>query len=858
MANTPAITLEIGAAVNPNVGAALNATKDSTGKAQGKLGTAVGLDDSISAYLEAAARLEDARREKASGISDLQSVMDRHLNTLRAQGIEVKGLGDRYQALGEAIKGYRLQAQGLEQIAQGRAGLTAIPGLVKVAAKPVKVSGDYQAQLRDIRLRTGMDAASEAQVSQEVIAASRSTGMSRSQVVQLLGQLLDKGMSLQTARENLPTAATFAVGQKASLGDTAALMRSLQQAKLDSPDKVREALNLLVTQSKEGAFDSAELAKWVAKLLPGMKDKPGGLETVGELGALLQAQMSNANGTDEAGEKVKAYLEANRKVDEPAKEGKGQDKTASAAEDPKRFTGDHDVFQRLRKPAGLSTTALEDDLKGRQDLSRQKWSQSGDALDDLQRSLGDGMRPVTDVLADGATYALRKLTDLADTCPTVVTGLTAVAATVAAVAVGYRGWQVGKGVLDLGRGLFKERSALKQDGLPRLLEAGAGATPLGTKQPVDVRVVNFDMFGRSRRAGKGKRGAARKASTASTGTRSASSPRERAGQGTDPRRRPDANASPSRRRDLPPAESARSVSTGDHAEPRGRVTTRGWTGAPPGASGFAGATNGVSAQRAPFSVMDMNRAGPALASADNLTPGAGKLAPVPHALPATVPGAAMAHLPGVRMGGVLGTVGRGVLKRLPGASLLDAGMQIVQTYRGNGSREEKLEGYGTAVGGLGGALAGAAAGAAIGSVVPVVGTAIGGLIGGVLGGAGGENLGGWLAKAWSSVSGPTQAPANAAVSRPSDPVGAVTRNLDSAATVAQLPPANPPAAPLPVPPAPINQQFTFTANMPVTFSNSLDDPTVLQQLEAIARRQLEELMRQARSVQLADTPHIAL
>ena len=60
------------------------------------------------------------------------------------------------------------------------------------------------------------------------------------------------------------------------------------------------------------------------------------------------------------------------------------------------------------------------------------------------------------------------------------------------------------------------------------------------------------------------------------------------------------------------------------------------------------------------------------------------------------------------------------------------------------------------------------------------------------------------------------------------------------------------------PPATVNQQFTFTSNMPVTFNNSLDDPSVLQQLEMIARRQLEELMRQARPAQLADPPHIVL
>jgi uncharacterized membrane protein len=45
--------------------------------------------------------------------------------------------------------------------------------------------------------------------------------------------------------------------------------------------------------------------------------------------------------------------------------------------------------------------------------------------------------------------------------------------------------------------------------------------------------------------------------------------------------------------------------------------------------------------------------------------------------------------------------------------------------------------------------------------------------------------------------------------------------------------------------------------MPLTLNTTLDDPSVLQQMEAIARRTLSELMERAQSVQLADTPHVA-
>lgn len=183
---------------------------------------------------------------------------------------------------------------------------------------------------------------------------------------------------------------------------------------------------------------------------------------------------------------------------------------------------------------------------------------------------------------------------------------------------------------------------------------------------------------------------------------------------------------------------------------------------------------------------------------------------------------------------------KGLLKRVPVGALLDASVQLAQTYRSDATPVQKLAGYGSAVGGLGGTLAGAAAGAAIGSVVPVIGTAIGGLLGGALGSMGGESLGGWLGKAVGTALGLESSPAGKhPVSEPPPP--------------AALQPSSPTPAGTALP-APINQQFTFTANMPLTFNNSFDDPTTLQQLEAIARRVLDDLMRQARSVQMADQP----
>lgn len=199
---------------------------------------------------------------------------------------------------------------------------------------------------------------------------------------------------------------------------------------------------------------------------------------------------------------------------------------------------------------------------------------------------------------------------------------------------------------------------------------------------------------------------------------------------------------------------------------------------------------------------------------------------------------------------------KGLLKRVPGGALVDAGLQIAQTFSSEGSSQEKLEGYGTAVGGLGGTLAGAAAGAAIGSVVPVIGTAIGGLIGGALGSMGGESVGGWLARTLSMGSSQNPpAPVSEQRKAPTS-VGEAARRLDTAIEQPSIPATTVPI-PATSPRPPINQQFTFTANMPLTLNTTLDDPSVLQQMEAIARRTLSELMERAQSVQLADTPHVA-
>lgn len=194
------------------------------------------------------------------------------------------------------------------------------------------------------------------------------------------------------------------------------------------------------------------------------------------------------------------------------------------------------------------------------------------------------------------------------------------------------------------------------------------------------------------------------------------------------------------------------------------------------------------------------------------------------------------------------------MKALAKPAILEATERTLETFASDKRGSEKAEGYGMAAGGLIGTLAGGA----IGSVVPIIGTTFGAALGGLVAG----QLGGWLGKSWfdnmakGKVAVYSSGPGEKTPEQKAAP-GEVVRSIRQ-----EQPPLQHPEGPnptVPATPAPVyNQQFTFTANMPVTVNNSLDDPLTLQHLEAIARRQLEELMRQARSVQLADTPHIAL
>lgn len=224
----------------------------------------------------------------------------------------------------------------------------------------------------------------------------------------------------------------------------------------------------------------------------------------------------------------------------------------------------------------------------------------------------------------------------------------------------------------------------------------------------------------------------------------------------------------------------------------------------------------------------------------------------PRPEPAPAPAAPSNRLPEPpRPVSTLGKLGA-AFKAVRGPAFVEAGIKLVTTSMTADTPEAKAEGYGAAAGGL----VGSVIGGMVGSVVPVVGTSIGAFLGGMAGDA----IGGWLGKKM-VASGDQPAPAatrTASDHRADAQPGDVVRSLASTVPVPDPPGALSQAPGLQLgQPQQLSQQFTFTPNMPITVQGSVSDPMLLaQNLQAMVRREFEELMRMATARQLSDIPHV--
>ncbi|MQU22126.1 phage tail tape measure protein [Pseudomonas helleri] len=315
MANKLALGLVIGGAVNASLGAAFKDVQSKIKRLEAVGANARVLQNTIGDTMRLRAEWKKAHDAGAAGASGLLRKLDANLASLKRQGIEVGRLDKAYQALGRTARSAELKAMGHKQLDEGRAGAKSTLGAATAAAAvmviPTKVSADYGAIIRDIAIKAGIaNTPQEAQMSKTIVATSKDSGMARNEVAGVVNALVGAGMELSKALEYAPTAAKFVVGQGSDSTETAKMISALgQNAKISDPAVMQKALEAIAYQGQAGSFEAADMAKWFPELLAGMGSLGiTGMDSVTQLGAMLQVQMKSAGSADEAANNLKNWM----------------------------------------------------------------------------------------------------------------------------------------------------------------------------------------------------------------------------------------------------------------------------------------------------------------------------------------------------------------------------------------------------------------------------------------------------------------------------------------------------------------------------------------------------------------------
>lgn len=316
MAKNLALGFVIGGAVDSTVGKAFKDVESKIKHLDAVGSKARVLQNIIGDTMRLRDEWRKAHMAGAEGADKLLNKYEKNLALLKQQGVEVGRLSKAYATMGRVAAGAELKALGHRQMEEGRQGLKSTIGqagaFTAAAAIPTKVSADYGAIIRDIAIKANIaNSPEEAQLSKTVIDTSRDTGMARNQVAEVVNALVGAGMELDKALSYAPTAAKFAVGQGSEGTETAKMINALgQNAKITDPKVMEKALEAIAYQGQAGSFEAVDMAKWFPELLAGM-GKLGitGMDSVTQLGAMLQVQMKTAGGSDEAANNLKNWME---------------------------------------------------------------------------------------------------------------------------------------------------------------------------------------------------------------------------------------------------------------------------------------------------------------------------------------------------------------------------------------------------------------------------------------------------------------------------------------------------------------------------------------------------------------------
>ncbi len=554
MANNLALGVVIGGAISSTVGAAFKDVEGRIKKLSDQGAKARVLQSTIGDTIRLRDEWKKAHDTGAASADGLLKKLESSLRTLKDQGVEVGKLRSEYQKLGQVARGAELKALGHTQIKQGKDGLKSSLGqataLSAAVAIPTKISGDYQAQMRQMALwahTAGTE--DEGKMSEMVSIIADDKGMSRQLLAQAVGGLIEKGVDWQEASDYAGQIADLIDGQGMEAETIATLINSFKEAGVKKED-MAGMLGQVAAAGDIGAFGPKDMARYLPAMLGNIK-RLGmeGPEAVRFLGASLQSQYSQTQDSAAAATNMNNLLSAvisSTSQERFAKEGydlagsilaatksgkaanpvdafimlsqemiKRQDpakaKKIEALKEKIKAAADGSAEEQqamvaLTEAAGLANivsdqsasagllaqikygdkikadmatikdtdgkTKIEADAARARETSNSKWSAATAGMEASMISLGDGLRPLTDKVADGLGRVGFALADLANKYQPVTAVIAGVAAGAVTLGAALSALKLGKGLLNVGRGSLMGNPNIPQKVIVTNLPAG--------------------------------------------------------------------------------------------------------------------------------------------------------------------------------------------------------------------------------------------------------------------------------------------------------------------------------------------------------------------------------------------------
>ncbi|MEQ6290545.1 phage tail tape measure protein [Vogesella sp. GCM10023246] len=260
-------------------------------------------------------KLGDAARQAAQGQQQLANVPLRDklaANTakLRDMGVEVGNLDKAMRKLQQTEKGMQWQQAGAAKMQSGiELGKTAGVAAIGAAAVPTKISGDFQAEVRDIAIKAGVaNKAGEKELVSSIMQIAAAQKMDRTALAQSINGLVTQGMDVKEATGHGELLAELIRGQKMAPEDAAKLIYSFGQNGVSQKD-MRKTMGEVAVAGDLGAFESDKMAKFMPELLAttgalGFQ----GPDAVRYIAASLQAQVKLTGDPDSAANNFKNLL----------------------------------------------------------------------------------------------------------------------------------------------------------------------------------------------------------------------------------------------------------------------------------------------------------------------------------------------------------------------------------------------------------------------------------------------------------------------------------------------------------------------------------------------------------------------